>query len=57
MPVGTFKNKLSENQPKYKFTEDEETKLFSVLRDLAGDIEKVAGMTFNQALSKIIKKK
>jgi hypothetical protein len=57
MPVGTFKNKLSENQPKYSFTEAEENKLLEVLKDLGQDIEIVAGMSFNKALSTIVKKK
>lgn len=56
MPVGTFKNKLSDTQTQYKFTEDEQNRLFEVLRELSGDIEQVAGMTFNQALKQIVKK-
>lgn len=57
MPVGTFKNKLSSNQPKYSFTEAEEQKLLEIFRDLGQDIEAVAGMSFNKALSTIVKSK
>lgn len=56
MPVGTFKNKLNENQLAYKFTESEHDQLLEVLRELANDTELVAGVTFNQALSQIIGK-
>ena len=56
MPVGTFKNKLSETQPAYRFTEAEEQRLIEVLRELVGDIEGVTGISFNKALSKIVKK-
>jgi uncharacterized protein YbgA (DUF1722 family) len=55
MPVGTFKNKLSDNQPIYKFTEEEENKLKEILLDMAADIQEAAGMTFNEALKKIAK--
>lgn len=55
MPVGTFKNKLSDNQPIYKFTEEEENKLKEILLDMAADIQEAAGMTFNEALKKITK--
>lgn len=55
MPVGTFKNKLSEKQTAYKFTEQEEDKLKEILRDMAADIEIVCGISFNKALAMIIK--
>ena len=51
MPVGTFKNKLNEKQTAYRFTEEESEQLLAVLRDLSADIELVAGVTFNKALS------
>lgn len=57
MPVGTFKNKLSEKQTAYTFTEAEENRLKEILLDVSSDIQEVAGMTFNQALSKISKQK
>lgn len=44
MPVGTFKNKLSETQTAYRFTDQEEEKLKAILRDMAADIETVAGI-------------
>jgi hypothetical protein len=47
MAVTTFKNKLNENQTAYKFTETEEQKLIDVLRELAAEIEKVDGISFN----------
>jgi len=56
MPVGTFKNKLSEKQTAYRFTLDEEDKLKEILRDMAADIETVAGISFNKALATIINK-
>lgn len=52
MNIKTLLDKIEEN-----ISNAYEVGLFAVLRDLAGDIEKVAGMTFNQALSQIIKKK
>lgn len=55
MPVGTFKNKLSEKQTAYRFTGEEEEKLKIILRDMAADIEIVAGISFNKALATIIK--
>lgn len=57
MPVGTFKNKLSPTQTAYKFTEDEENKLKNILLEMSTDIQEVAGMTFNEALKQISKKK
>lgn len=56
MPVGTFKNKLSEKQSAYKFTESELEQLKSILRDMAVDIEIVAGISFNKALATIVSK-
>lgn len=56
MPVGTFKNKLNDTQAAYKLTEDERERLLEILRELAADIEAIAGVTFNQALSQIIGK-
>lgn len=56
MPAGTFKNKLSEKYPAYKFTEAEENKLKEILIDMAADIQDVAGMSFQEALKKIVKK-
>lgn len=56
MPIGTFKNKLSETQSAYKFTDAEHEKLLEALRELATDIEVIAGVTFNQALSQIVGK-
>lgn len=55
MPVGTFKNKLSEKQTAYRFTDQEEEKLKAILRDMAADIETVAGISFNKALATIVK--
>jgi hypothetical protein len=55
--VGAFKNKLSPKQKAYSFTEDEENQLKEILLDMAADIQDVAGMTFNEALKKIGKKK
>jgi len=56
MPVGTFKHKFNETGSKYHFTDEEKERLFVVLRELAIDIETIAGVTFNQALSQIIGK-
>lgn len=55
MPVGTFKNKLNKKLLQYRFSEDEETRLKEILLDMAADIQEVAGMTFNEALKKIVK--
>lgn len=55
MPVGTFKNKLSERQAAYKFTDEETEQLKEVLMDMAADIQDLCGMTFNEALKKIAK--
>lgn len=55
MPVGTFKNKLSETQTAYKFTDEETELLKSVLMDMAADVQEVCGMSFNEALKKIAK--
>ena len=57
MPVGTFKNKLSPTQTAYKFTEDEESKLKDILMEMSSEIQEVCGITFNQALKLITKKK
>lgn len=38
MPYSTFKNKISEKQTLYKFTNEEELKLRIVLRDMAHEI-------------------
>jgi len=46
MPRGTFKNKLSEVQTAYHFTEQELERLKVILRDMAADIETVAGHIF-----------
>lgn len=56
MPVGTFKNKMNENQSAYRFTDAEHEQLLQILRELAMDIEQVAGITFNNALASIVKK-
>jgi hypothetical protein len=56
MPVGTFKNKLNENQIAYHFTDSEQEQLLEVLRELASDIQTIAGVTFNQALSQLVNK-
>jgi hypothetical protein len=56
MPVGTFKNKLSDKQTAYRFTEEEIFRLKEILRDMAADIETVAGITFNKALAAIVNK-
>lgn len=55
MPVGTFKNKLSPTQIAYNFTTEETEQLKSVLMDMAADIQEVAGISFNDALKKIVK--
>lgn len=57
MPVGTFKNKLSHTQTVYKFTDDEENKLKNILLEMSADIQEVAGITFNEALKQIGRKK
>lgn len=56
MPAGTFKNKLSETQTAYSFTEDEKERLKAILMEMSADIQETAGMTFNDALSFIAKK-
>lgn len=56
MPVGTFKNKLSDNQAAYRFADEETERLKEILRDVAADIETVVGISFNSALSKIVSK-
>lgn len=38
MPVGTFKNKLNDSQPKYKFKPEEEERLRSLLIGIAETI-------------------
>lgn len=55
MPQGTFNNKLSEKQTAYKFTEQEEERLKEILRDMAADIEIVCGISFNKALTMVVK--
>lgn len=55
MPVGTFKNKLSETQTAYKFTDEENEQLKDVLMDMSADVQEVCGMSFNEALKKIAK--
>lgn len=57
MNVTTFKNKINPSLPAYRLTESEEQKLYEVLRELAADIEIVIGISFNKALSAIVKKK
>ena len=56
MPVGTFKNKLSDKQSAYRFTEAEEDALKSILRDMAADIEVTCGISFNRALATVVSK-
>lgn len=56
MPRGTFKNKLSDKYPKYRFTDDELEKLKGILRDMSADIEIVVGISFNKALATIANK-
>ena len=56
MPRGTFKNKLADNQPAYKFSSEELQALYALLRGMAEDIGLVAGYEFNSALSKAILK-
>ena len=56
MPAGTFKNKLSDKQNVYRFTEEEQDKLREILRDKASLIETVCGMSFNKALATIVNK-
>jgi hypothetical protein len=56
MPVGTFKHKFNETNGKYRFTNNEREQLLIILRELAIDIETVAGVTFNQALSNLVNK-
>ena len=56
MPVGTFKHKFNETNGKYRFTDGEKEQLLTILRELATDIELVAGITFNSALAGIINK-
>jgi len=41
MPLGTFKTKLSNNQPKYRFTADETKALLKAIEQLKKDIEKI----------------
>jgi hypothetical protein len=56
MPVGTFKNKLSDKQTAYRLTDEELERLKTILRDMAADIETVAGISFNKALATIVTK-
>lgn len=51
----TFKMKLA-GKPPYKFTEADIEKLNEVLRQLAADIETVAGISFNKALATVARK-
>lgn len=55
MPAGTFKNKLSDKQDKYRFTDEEEARLIEILKDIAETIEVTAGISFNRALATIVK--
>lgn len=55
MPVGTFKNKLSERQTAYKFTDEETEQLKEVLMEMSADIQDLCGLSFNEALKKIVK--
>jgi hypothetical protein len=55
MPRGTFKNKLSDVQTQYSFSEEEEKKLIEILREDAALIETVVGISFNKALATIVK--
>lgn len=57
MPAGTFKNKLSETQTAYSFTEDETERLKTILMEMSSDIQEVAGITFNEAIKQISKNK
>jgi hypothetical protein len=57
IPAGTFNNKLSTTQTAYKFTEDKENKLKNILLEMSSDIQEVAGITFNEALKQIGRKK
>jgi hypothetical protein len=41
MPVSTFKNKLSDTQTAYHFTEAQEQKLLEILKELSTDIEAI----------------
>lgn len=54
MPLGTFCNKLS---PKHSasFTDAELIRLKMVLKEMAGDIEGVSGIDFNNALKTVVK--
>lgn len=56
MPYGTFKNKLNDAQPAYKFKPEEEERLKVILKEIAETIETVCGITFNKALSNIVSK-
>jgi hypothetical protein len=56
MPVGTFKHKFNETKGKYYFTDAEKEQLLTILRELATDIELIAGITFNSALAGIVNK-
>ena len=56
MPIGTFKNKISDTQTAYKFKPEEEEKLKEILRGYAELIQTVCGITFNKALSNIVNK-
>lgn len=59
MPMNayTFKMKIAGNQPTYKFTDTEIDRLKEVLQELSHDIEKAAGISFNKALAKVVRKK
>ena len=54
MPLGTFCNKLS---PKHSahFTDAEMIRLKMVLKEMAGDIEGVSEIDFNDALKTVVK--
>lgn len=53
MPLGTFCNKLSLKHSA-SFTDAEIIRLKMVLKEMAGDIEVVSGIDFNDALKTIV---
>lgn len=55
--TNTFKLKLNPNFPQYKLTEDEQDKCIVVLKEMAEDIQSKFGMTFNNALAKMCRKR
>ncbi len=54
MLTGTFCNKLNPNHPT-QFSEQEAVRLKMILKEMASDIEGVAGIEFNEALGAIVK--